>query len=352
MLMEPACFKRTDFLFYGQDQDQFSRAELLNACHAALHAESLETASLSGSVVDALVARSLFERHGDGLRFGTNLAFINAALTEQLLDVARSAAQTYEQILADELVRLKALAQLAKVKGAPLEWVDIAHLIVAGLVIDLAIRGELLAQAVIIEQPDQYWVWAFECGTGGQNAFGVQLWSDETGGVVFGQLWQRSLRRRHQLKIDDQDVALLGEISERGSLKARSMSSAQHQRALKLTFYRLLAVEHAEYVLNIPVLGGAQGRALCSEIKRITRPIFSQAVVPAIAEARELYLASGLPHGAGNYLHAFARLLLECSIDRVLEVALIPAFPELAENNWGAWLSLGECIDDLHLRHR
>lgn len=324
--------------------------DLLNACHAALHAERLETASLSGRIVDSLVARSLFERQGDGLRFGTNLAFINAALTKQLLNVARSAAQTYEQILRDELESLKSVAQLVTVRGAPLEWVDAAHLIIAGFIIDLAVRCELLAQAMIIEQPDEYWVWAFECGTGTQNPFGVQLWSDDSGGAVFGQLWQGHLRRNVQLKMNGQDVALLNEIAERGNLNPRSGSSAQHQRALKLAYYRLLAVEQREYVLNIPVLEGANGRVICSELKRIARTIFAQAVVPAMTQAREFYLESSLPQG-GNYLHAFARLLLECSIDRVLETALIPAFPETADNRWGAWLSLGECIDDLRLRH-
>lgn len=349
--MGPAQFKQTDFLFYGQNQDQFSRSELLNACHAALHAERLETAYLSGSVVEALVARSLFERHGDGLRFGRNLAFINAALTKQLLIVAGTAAQTYERILADQLESLRALAPLVTVKGVPLEWKEIAHLIVAGLIIDLAIRGELLAQNMITEQPDEYWVWAFECGTGTQNAFGVQLWTNESVDAVFGQLWQKRLRRRIQLKIDSQDVALLKEVCERGSLKAASLSHAQHQRVLKLRFYRLLHVVHAEYVINIPVLYGTKGRFICSEVKRIARTIFSEAVVPAMSEAQELFLESGLPQGAGNYRHAFARLLLECSIDRTLEAELIPAFPEMAENNWGAWLSLGECIDDLRLRH-
>ena len=347
--MEHAQFTQTNFLFYGLHQEQFSHAELLNACRAALHDERLETASLSGGVVEALVASSLFERNGDGLRFGKNLAFINAALTRQLLVSAGNAARTYEQVLADEQANLRTLAASFTVREAPLSWNDVAHLIVAGLIIDLGIRDELLAQGVIVEQPDEYWVWAFECGTGTQNAFGVQLWTNESAHAVFGQLWHKKLRRRVQLKVDSEDVALLKEISERGSLKASELSQAQHLRAVKLSFYRLLNVERAEYFLNIPVLTRTSGKFICAEVKRIARRIFSHAVVPAMAEAQEIFLESGLPDGV--FQHAFARLLLECSIDRTLNAKLIPPFPEMAENNWAAWLSLGECVDELRLRH-
>lgn len=347
--MEPGQFKQTNFLFYGLHQEQFSHAELLSACQAALHAERLETAPLSDSVVKALVASSLFEVHGDGLRFGRNLAFINAGLTKQLLIVAETAAQTYTRILANELKSLRALASLFSVKGVPMEWKDVAHLIVAGLIIDLGIRDELLAQGVIAEQPDEYWVWAFECGTGTQNAFGVQLWTNETAEAVFGQLWHKKLHRRVQLKIDSEDVALLSDVYERGSIKATNLSHAQHQQALKLSFYRLLSVEHADYVLNIPVLSGTNGGFICAEAKRIARAIFSEAVVPAMSEAQQIFLETGLPQGV--FSHAFARLLLECSIDKTVAAELISAFPQTAENNWASWLSLGQCIDELRLRH-
>src|ERR1700752_204857 len=138
--MEPGQFNQTNFLFYGLHQEQFSHAELLNACHAALHAERLETAALSVSVVEALVASSLFEFHGNGLRFGRNLAFINAALTKQLLVVAGTAAQMYERILRDELRSIRNLASSFTVKNLPMEWNETAHLIVAGLIIDLGFR--------------------------------------------------------------------------------------------------------------------------------------------------------------------------------------------------------------------
>src|ERR1700752_322928 len=347
--MEPGQFNQTNFLFYGLHQEQFSHAELLNACHAALHAERLETAAVSVSVVEALVASSLFEFHGNGLRFGRNLAFINAALTKQLLVVAGTAAQMYERILRDELRSIRNLASSFTVKNLPMEWNETAHLIVAGLIIDLGIRDELLAQALIVEQPDEYWVWAFECGTGTQNAFGVQLWTNENAQAVFGQLWHKKLHHRVELKIDGQDVGLLKEIYDRGGIKAGSLSHAEHQRALKLSFYRLLSVDHAQYVLNVPVLSGANGKLICSEVKRIARTIFSEAVVPAMSEAQEIFLESGFPQGV--FSHAFARLLLECSIDKTLEAELIPPFPETAENNWAAWLSLGDCIDDLRLRN-
>lgn len=347
--MEQAQFTQTNFLFYGLHQEQFSHAELLNACRAALHEERLESASLSGSVVDALVASSLFERNGDGLRFGKNLAFINAALTKQLLVIAQNAARTYEQILADELANLQTLATSFTVRETPAKWNEVAHLIVAGLIIDLGIRDELLAHNVIAEQPDEYWVWAFECGTGTENAFGVQLWTNETAHAVFGQLWHKKLRRRVELKIDGEDVALIREISERGSLKATELSQAQHLRAVKLSFYRLLSVERAEYFLNIPVLTDTSGKFICAEVKRISRTIFSHAVVPAMAKAQEIFLKSRLPDGV--FQHAFARLLLECSIDRTVKAKLIPPFPEMAENNWAAWLTLGECVNELRLRH-
>ena len=224
-----------------------------------------------------------------------------------------------------------------------------AHLVVAGLVIDIGVRSEMLSRKVLVEQPDEFWVWAFEGGTGTRNSFGVQMYSDEQRRAACGQMWHRRLKRATELKIDGADVALLGEIFEQGGVKAASLSGAQQTQVLKLAFYRLLAKRDAAYRLNIPVIAGADGRALHTEVGRIAREIIAQAVVPAMAEADEIYLASGLSRAAGNYRHAFARLLLECSIDKVVEDELIPAFPETAAHNWRTWLSLGDCVNELHL---
>jgi hypothetical protein len=340
--------KRYDFLVYGQDKFKLSRQELAKACDMALSSKSLAHGQLSNEVIDALVAQSLFERSGRSLRFGRKLIFINRITTTQLLSIANKVSQAYARIIGDELIKLKSFIPLIKTNNYRPDWTDVAHSIVAGLIIDLGVRSEMLSAGIIIEQPDDFWVWTFEGGTGSRNSFGVQVWIAQNSPGVFDHLWHKGMRRVSDLKIDGADVTLMQDIFERRG-EGSILTNAQHERAVKLAFYGLLAKPGKEYVVNVPVLAGSAGKAICFEITRISATILTQAVVPAMSEAEKVFRTAGLTRIGDNHRHAFARLLLECSIDQVIERGLVPEFPVLAKNNWGAWLTLNDCVSDLRI---
>lgn len=341
--------KKIDFLIYGQDKVKFSYKELSNACGISLSSMPIEDGQLSDEVIDILVAQSLFERSGRSLAFGRKLTFINQVTTAQLLEIADNVSSTYARIIEDELVKLKSFTSLIETSDYQPDWTDVALLIVAGLIIDIGVRREMLSAGVIIEQPDDFWVWAFEGGTGTRNPFGVRMWNAENGSGVFACLWQKSLRRVSDIKIDATDVTLMQYLFDRGGGGAGELMNTQHERAVKLAYYGLLAKRGKYYVVNVPVLAGSAGKAVCSEIIRISASILTQAVVPAMSEAEKVFRAAGLTRLTDNYRHAFARLLLECSIDQVVKRGLVPEFPALARNNWGAWLTLGDCVGDLRM---
>ena len=348
--MVSTSFDSTEFLLYGRYPGPFSRAELLLACRAALNSQGVNSVGLERRVINSFVEHALFEREGSVIRFGEKLTFVEARLTRRLLDIAGEAARVYAQVLADERASLEALMPMLEVSGPSPRWCDVAHLLVAGLVIDLGVRSELLSQGLIAEQPDDFWVWAFEGGTGTRNAFGVQLW--EGGEAVFGQLWHRGLRRSGELKVDDADVELLRVACESGGLRAAALPVGQHTRTVKLAFYRLLVKRGGTYVLNVPALVGAGGLAVCAEVRRIARALLARAVAPAMSEAEGEYRADGFRQVAGNHRHAFARLLLERAADEVVAAGLLPAFPDSAPHNWGAWLSSGGCSSELHVERK
>jgi len=265
----------------------------------------------------------------------SRLVLLRREVLVHLIGIARQATATYCQIIGDELETLKDSASCFAAAGNTPQWHDLAHLVVAGLVIDLGILRELLGSGELIEQPDDYWIWAFEGGTGARNAFGVRMWVEDRDGATVAQLWHQGTTRPHDLKLDPADVMLLRELLE-GERDPGFLDSKLQQRALRLQFYGLVTKNLNRYVITIPALSGSGAAVAKDRVTLIARQIFLQAVRPAMRLADEIYGRYGVArHDA--FRHAFARLLLEHAADAAIERKLIPDFPTEADARWATW---------------
>lgn len=272
-------------------------------------------------------------------QYRARIAVVPAAVTAQLTRIAIDAAQNYFKIISSEMDAIHGLARCFRHSGKQLEWTDLAHIVIAGLLVDLGVREQLLRTATIKEQPDDFWIWGFEGGTGARNSFGIRLQEGEGKGAVFFELWHCRSKRPQMLKIDTRDIRLLKSMSEGRLGEVSDLSSEDQHRAIKLAFYRLCSKTNGTYTANIPVLAEPGAEAVHGEISRIAGLLTSQAVMPALEEADKIYALEFSASPADIFRHAFARLLMEHAMDRLIEGNALPAFPLQPDYGWGCWLS-------------
>ena len=87
------------------------------------------------------------------------------------------------------------------------------------------------------------------------------------------------------------------------------------------------------------MLAAPDGEAVRAEVRRICGDIMTGTVRRAMEEAAQIYSSEFSSSVADIFKHAFARVLMEHAMDRVLEHKLIGPFPNTADFNWGCWLS-------------
>jgi hypothetical protein len=125
-------------------------------------------------------------------------------------------------------------------------------------------------------------------------------------------------------------------MSEQPRGAAYELSQPQQARALKLAFFGLCRKD-GNYIANIPFIAGPQAPLVRSEVARICNGIVEGSVREAMEKAARA-CAAELPGPVEDiFKHAFARLLLEHAMDRVMEEKLIPPFPELVDYSWGSF---------------
>ena len=275
-------------------------------------------------------------------RWHSQIACIGMALGNALVRLARKAAQAYRTVVSEELQSLEEVGAQFDYCGRQAVWQDISHIVVAGLLLDIGVRDELLRSGLIRQQPENFWIWAFENGTCAKSAFGIKVWRGDEELAAVHELWHCASRRPLQLKVTAADIALLRSVSlfQHGH-QASIADVVARQSALKLLFYKFLRLEGGSYRTNLPVLHAPAEQAVKVEIARVARRIVAESVQEAMEGAVQIYRRetdAGVPD---LFRHAFARLLLEHAMDQVLEAHLLPEFPLMAGYPWGCWFSSG-----------
>lgn len=280
--------------------------------------------------------------HSVDSQWHSQIACIDATLGADLVTLARKAARGYSAVISQELKALQNLAQEFHYHGHAAAWQDMAHIVVAGLLVDVGVRDELLRNGLIRKQPQDFWIWAFEHGTCAKNAFGLKVWRGENHGASLTELWYCFSRRPLQLKITAADISLLQSISAGRSTGAASLSGAEErQSALKLQFYKFLQHDGGTYRVNFPVLHAGSEAKVKAEIARVAQRILAESVQQAMEDAVQVYSRDTQTDVPDLFRHAFARLLLEHAMDEVLEARLLAEFPRKADYPWGCWFTSG-----------
>lgn len=272
----------------------------------------------------------------------SQIACISMATGSDLIKLAKRATRNYVTVISEELQSLKDIAAEFDDSCCRPIWQNMAHIVVAGLLIDVGIRDELLRKGLIRRQPSDFWIWAFENGTCARSAFGLKVWRSDKNTSALHELWSHFSQRPVSLKITASDISVLQSISLGNVIGATAVfNEEERQSILKLLFYKFLRQEEDHYKTNLPVLHASNEQAVKAEIARVAQRIVSGSVQEAMAGAVQIYQSETETDVPDLFRHAFARLLLEHAMDAVLDAHLLAEFPRKAEYPWGCWLTSG-----------
>ena len=325
------------YLFGRMDADLWALArspQVMALFRQLLRAGRAAGEPAAAAVYSRAVARGLLLRDGsEGFAPGPGVVLVPAPAEAQLLRLVEPLLETYLGIVSETVPDLRR-AWAASGAAGGFEWPEVAHAVVAGLFIDLAVGRRLEIARQVREEQGASALWIFET-VSADNAFGVQWLRHDGQPDVFYQLWHRRTPRRPPT-FDPRTVGLMARLA-RGEGAGSSV-----RELLLLRHFQLVAGMPGEPPrLRIPAFGPRDDELLRKPLQTGARRIVSEVIEPAFE------LAAGHPWwrrtaSESPYRHAVVRLLLEYITDRALGARLLPPFPATGEDRpgWGQWLAL------------
>ncbi|MGB2716702.1 MAG: hypothetical protein WBC51_21140 [Vicinamibacterales bacterium] len=275
-------------------------------------------------------------RVGDAQPHEFEFAWFGSALVQDLAGIARHAGEVYAEVLGGTLPDLR--RWFADATGARMVWPagdDVDYLLAAGLIADLGICDAFVRSGLIPIQPAEYWVWAFEGGTRARNTYGVHCWKARRGSALY-RIWHADTKRRVPFGVSRNAVDVLADVLEAEERGADHLFRSQGPVALELLFSGFLVKQNGRLEPGIPALGASAVQAATASV---LAELFSRAAAPAMNEAITAFGADvNAPSEQAILRHGFARLLLEHSMDVLIERGVLPPFPREADSTWAAWM--------------
>lgn len=275
--------------------------------------------------LDEAVAVGLCRREDGFVSAGPKLDLVRESDIEAFRGVFQPFLASYLAILQRALPRLESAFGECRT-GRDFAWPQVAHGVVAGILMDLSVGGHLQLYERLSASRGPTLVCAFETLPGG-NAFGVRWMAGRRS--EFLELWHQGLRR--------EPLALKPQVCE----LLRDVALGQHAgqpEILWLRHLKLVTGRGRGLRPNLPTFFAPDALPLIETAQEVAREITDRAVSPALrASARGGGVGAGDP---GGISFAGARLVLELATDAAVEARLLPAFPatDEAPENWGRWL--------------
>jgi hypothetical protein len=284
----------------------------------------------SSEAFDRWVRCGLLRIAGGVCAPGERLLPVPADAVEDFRGLASPYLATYLQVLEDAVGELR--RRLAETEaGRRHGWVELAHPLVAGLLMDLAVGRRLGERGDGLGHDGRSVVWAFEAAPS-DNAFGVQWSVERATRTCFAQLWHARIPRQPP-PLTPQTVAALGRAARPEGLPPGAAEG------LYLRYLGLLRRREPGLEPTFPVLGSASFSALSGPLDAAAAALVDRAVAPALEAAASAPWWRDRLHDRG-YRHALIRLFLELAADAAVARSVLPCFPAsgTASPSWGRWL--------------
>ncbi|HEX4953123.1 MAG TPA: transglutaminase domain-containing protein [Thermoanaerobaculia bacterium] len=322
------------YLFGRPDPDLWAlaqRPEVERTLHCLFHQPRVPREPVSAQLHQRALEARLLRADGEDLAVGSRVVPVPREAERAFHCLARPLIDHYLAVVAATVPALQS-AWEGCAAARDFSWQEVAHAVVAGLFIDLAVGRRLGIADEVHEDQGPSVLWLFEALSGGEP-FGVQWIGHPERLCAFAQLWHRRVGRTPPT-LARPLLDLLAGLAEADAVPPGS-------RSWLLLRHLGLARSFAPSArgLVFPVFGPADTSLLEEPLGRGAERVVSEVLMPAFELAAEdPWWRRSRQQRA--FRHAIVRLMLEYVIDRAVAERVVPPFPPAAEASpgWGRWL--------------
>lgn len=306
------------------------------------------TDELSWLSKNALVKRT------NGNQWVANIIVLDKEEKKPLVDLATKLSQNETLKIRKELPQLKAAFERGSFKSQGFSWDQMNHVILAALLADIGVNYSLHQKGMVPfppQRPDggRWYFWGFEGGAGSKRQFGVNSNQNKNGGTA--HIWSRLIKKSTTSPFNNSEKSIMLALANR-PLKVPDIAKILHLEPeivnleiKKLSDYNYFVEIEDKLKLNFPIFTPKDLRVMITEITRISNSIVDDIIKPKETVFRQLSEKMGfvkLDREYGAYLCMLYHMIMDHTLDQLVENNILPEMPKEAPATWGFWGWIGE----------
>lgn len=307
-------------------------------------------------VIDELswLSKNALVKKINGNQWVANIIVLDREEKKPLVDLAKELSQNEASKIGKELRQLQAAFKKCSFQSQGLSWDQLNYIIIAALLADIGVNYSLHKKGMVPfppQKPDggRWYFWGLEGGANSKRQFGVNSNQDKNGGTA--HIWSRLVKKPTTSPFNDTETSIMLALAER-SLNAPDVAKVLHlepeiveRQIKKLSDYNYFAEIEDKFKLNFPIFTPKDLKIMTAEITRISNSIVDDIIKPKETVFRQLFKKMGfvkLDREYGAYLCMLYHMIMDHTLDQLVESNILPEMPKEVPATWGFWGWIGE----------
>jgi DNA-binding MarR family transcriptional regulator len=310
--------------------------------------ESYVTDELSWLSKNALVKKA------NRNQWVANIIVLDKEEKKPLVDLAHELSQNEALKIREELPQLKAALGECSFQSQGFSWDQMNHIVLAALLADIGVNYSLHQKGMVPlppQRPDggRWYFWGLEGGPDSKRQFGVNSNQDTNGGTA--HIWSRLLKKPTTDPFNNNEKSIMLVLANQ-PLKVLGIAKVLHlepetieQQMKKLFDYNYLVEIEGKFELNFPIFTTKDLKIMITKITKISNSIVDDIIKPKETVFRQLFEKMGsatLNIEYGAYVCMLYHMIMDHTLDQLVENNILPEMPKEAPATWGFWGWIGE----------
>jgi len=281
-----------------------------------------------------------------------NFILISEEEKKPLMNLARQVSHEVASGIRDQLTNLKDKFSTCTFIEQDFSWNQMSYIILAALTLDLGVNHSLHKENMVPPPPRRpdggtWYFWGLESGDRSKRQFGVNSDYDERSGTA--HIWSPNMekpttapfaREERKLMIALADKPLtIEEVGDAIGTKAELITELTKD----LSKHGYLTEDKGKFKLHFPIFTPKDLQAVIPTISQLSDSIVQEIIKPKEATFGNIFKKlDRLESEYGGFLCMLYHMIMNHSLDRLVEGKMLPEMPKKAPTTWGFWGWIGK----------
>lgn len=281
-----------------------------------------------------------------------NFILISEEEKKPLMNLARQVSHEVASGIRDQLTNLKDKFSTCTFIEQDFSWNQMSYIILAALTLDLGVNHSLHKENMVPPPPRRpdggaWYFWGLESGDCSKRQFGVNSDYDERSGTA--HIWSPNMekpttapfaREERKLMIALADKPLtIEEVGDAIGTKAELITELTKD----LSKHGYLTEDKGKFKLHFPIFTPKDLQAVIPTISQLSDSIVQEIIKPKEATFGNIFKKlDRLESEYGGFLCMLYHMIMNHSLDRLVEGKMLPEMPKKAPTTWGFWGWIGK----------